>query len=147
MTVPIHKDSQQKKSKNTASRCNSFQMIGNRARRGCLQCELFSMTTPHNLLLSHHHTTREQCTHHMSLVKIRKKSPHKLLLSSPSWCPAPSVLVWHILPYCPLERSGASYLLLQICPAFFPSLDRHLWFISFLPNPRSTNEITPNSFR
>lgn len=44
-----------------------------------------------------------------------------LFLFSPSWCLSPSVLVWHILPHCPLEHCKSSYLLLQIWPMFFPS--------------------------
>lgn len=44
-----------------------------------------------------------------------------VFLSSPSWCFSPSVLVWHILPHCPLEHFRSSYLLLQIWPMFFPS--------------------------
>jgi hypothetical protein len=44
-----------------------------------------------------------------------------LFYSAPSWCLSPSVLLWHILPQCPLEHFKSSYLLLQICPMFFPS--------------------------
>lgn len=81
----------------------------------------------------------------------RNHQTNILLLSSPSWCPAPSVLVWHILPHCPLERSGSSYLLLQICRVFFPSSWSSFVIHLFLPNPRSTMKslqiasVNPNS--
>lgn len=123
MTVPIHKDSQWK-SKNTASRCNFF-LNDRKQGRGVAIYNVSSLALAPSISIQLCHiTTQEQRTHHMSLLKLRKKSPNKHPASlQPQLMPgsAPSVLVWHILPHCPLEHSRSSYLLLQICPMFFPS--------------------------
>lgn len=58
-----------------------------------------------------------------------------LFLFSPSWCLSPSVLVWHILPHCPLEHFRSSYLLLQIWPMFFPSSFSSFVIHLLLQNP------------
>lgn len=75
MTVPIHKDSQWK-SKNTASRCNFF-LNDRKQGRGVAIYNASALTWPPLYAQLSHITTQEQRTHHMSLLKIRKKSPNK----------------------------------------------------------------------
>lgn len=57
-----------------------------------------------------------------------------LFLFSPSWWLSASVLLWHILPHCPLEHFKSTYLLLQIWPMFFPS-SFSSFVIHLLQNP------------
>lgn len=131
MTVPIHKDSQQKKKVKIQLQdaiLSKWSETGQRS--GCLQCELFSMTTPINVQFCHI-TTREQRTHHMSLVKIRKKSSHKHPASlQPQLMPGslctglthPTTLSFGTLlepPTCSCKSAQCSFL----------PLDLHLWFI------------------
>lgn len=91
-----------------------------------LQWEFTSMTSIrfNSDALSHHNNTISAC--HYWTWKLNHQI-NILFLFSPSWCLSPSVLVWHILPYCPLEHFKSSYLLSQIWPMFFPSS-----FLSFV---------------
>lgn len=82
--------------------------------------------------LSHNNNTISTCYYHMS------KFNHRIniwFLFSPSWCLSPCVLVWHILPHCPLEHFKSSYLLLQIWPMFFPSSFSSFVIHLLLQNP------------
>lgn len=75
-------------------------------------------TCLHSAAVSHDNNTISSC--HYQTSKLNHQV-NILFLFSPSWCLSPSVLVWHILPHCPLEHFKSSYLLLQIWPMFFPS--------------------------
>lgn len=134
MTVPIHKDSQQKKKKKVKIQLrdailSKWSETGQRS--GYLQCEFFSMTTPIDVQFCHI-TKREQRTRHMSLMKIRKKSPNKhpaplqAQLMPGSLCTGlthPTTLSFGALardpPTCSCKSAGCSFL----------PLDLHLWFI------------------
>lgn len=134
MTVPIHKDSQQKKKVKIQLQdaiLSKWSETGQRS--GCLQCELFSMTTPINVQFCRI-TTREQRTRHMSLMKIRKKSSHKHPASlQPQLMPGslctglthPTTLsfgtLWSLLPAPANLPSVLSFLLIFICDSSFPS--------------------------
>lgn len=133
MTVPIHKDSQQKKAKIQLRDAILSKWSETVQRSGYLQCEFFSMTTPINVQLCHI-TTREQLTHHTSLVKIRKKLPNNHpapLQSQPmagSLCTGlthPTTLsfgtLWSLLPALANLSSVLSFLLIFICDSSFPS--------------------------
>lgn len=130
MTVPIHKDSQQKKVKIQLwdAILSKWSETG---QSGYLQCEFFSMTTPTNVQFCHI-TTGEQCTHHVSLVKIRKKSPNKHPASlQPQLMPGslctglthPTTLSFGtlLLPALANLPSVLSFLLIFICDSSFPS--------------------------
>lgn len=93
----------------TETECRSFY----------LQWEFTSMTSIrfNSDALSHHNNTISAC--HYWTWKLNHQI-NILFLFSPSWCLSPSVLVWHILQYCPLEHFKSSYLLSQIWPMFFP---------------------------
>ena len=82
--------------------------------------------------LSHDNNTISLC--HYQTSKLNHQISI-LFLFSPSWCLSPSVLVWHILPHCPLEHFTSSYLLLQIWPMFFPSSFSSFVIHLLLQNP------------